>query len=86
MFLLSSLYDYWLSESLDRWSVGRWLKGRVVGGPVVRLTEHGKNTFGVVISAAHFGRGLFCYSNFSFLYIDDKEETNLITTSSHSNL
>ena len=39
-----------------------------------------------VISSLHFGRGLFCYSNFNFFYIDDKEETNLIFRSSHSNL
>ena len=24
-------------------------------------------------------RGLYCYSNFNFFYIDNKEETNLIT-------
>ena len=30
--------------------------------------------FGVVISPVHFGRGLFCYSNFSFFYIDKKED------------
>ena len=40
----------------------------------------------VVISPVHFGRGLFCYSNFIFFYIDDKKETNLIARSSHSNL
>ena len=34
--------------------------------------------FGVVISPVHFGRGLFCHSNFNFSYTDDKEETNLI--------
>ena len=28
--------------------------------------------FGVVISPVNFGRGLFCYSNFNFFYIDDK--------------
>ena len=37
--------------------------------------------FGVVISHVHFGRGLFSYSNFNFFYIDDKEETNLISRS-----
>ena len=30
--------------------------------------------FGVVISLVHFGRGLFCYFNFIFFYIDDKEK------------
>ena len=39
---------------------------------------------GVVILPVHFGRGFFCYSNFNFFYIDDKEETNLIARSSHS--
>ena len=42
--------------------------------------------FRVMISPGHFGRGLFCYSNFDFFYIDDKEEINLIPRSSHSNL
>ena len=42
--------------------------------------------FGVVISPVHFGRGLFCYSDFDFFYIDDKEEANLIARSSYSNL
>ena len=41
--------------------------------------------FRVVISPVHFGRGLFCYSNFNFSYTDDKEETNLIARSGHSN-
>ena len=42
--------------------------------------------FWVVISPVHFGQGLFCYSNFNFFYIDDKEKTNLIARSRHSNL
>ena len=46
----------------------------------------GKNVFGVVISPVHFVRGLVCYSNFIFFYIDDKEETNLIARSSHLNV
>ena len=33
--------------------------------------------FGVVISPVHFGRGLFCYSNFTFFYVDDEEEKSL---------
>ena len=80
------------SRSFDgRWFVGRWVRvgARLVGGSVV----HGgtdektrKNMFGVEISPVHLGRDLFCYSNFNFLYIDDKEETNLITRSSRSNL
>ena len=41
--------------------------------------------FGVVISPLHFSRCLFCYSNVNYLYIEDKEETNLIARSSHSN-
>ena len=41
---------------------------------------------GVLISPVHFDRGLFCYSNFIFFYIDDKEKTNLIARSSHLNL
>ena len=28
---------------------------------------------GVAISPVNFGRGLFCYSNFIFFYIDDKK-------------
>ena len=35
-----------------------------------------KNIFGVVISPLPFGRGLFCYSNFDFFYIGDKEGKN----------
>ena len=42
--------------------------------------------FGIVISLVHFDRGLFYYSNFNFSYIDDKDETDLIVRSSHSNL
>ena len=29
-----------------------------------------------MISPVHFVRGLFCYSNFNFFYVYDKEETN----------
>ena len=32
---------------------------------------------GVGVSPVHFGRGLFCYSN--FFYIDYQEESNLLT-------
>ena len=42
--------------------------------------------FGVEILPVRFSRGLFCYSNFGFFYIDDKEETNLIARSSHLNI
>ena len=42
--------------------------------------------FEMVISPVHFGRGLFCYSNFNSFYVDDKEETNLIARSNHLNL
>ena len=42
--------------------------------------------FGVENLPVHLGWGFFRYHNFNFLYIDDKEETNLITRSSHSNL
>ena len=35
--------------------------------------------FGEVISPVHFGRGLFCYSNSNFFYIDNKEKTNLVS-------
>ena len=41
---------------------------------------------GVVISPVHSDRDLFCYSNFNFFHIDDKEETNLIARNSHLNL
>ena len=41
---------------------------------------------GVVILPVHFGRGLFCYSDFNFFYIDDTGETNFIAKDSHSNL
>ena len=37
-------------------------------------------------SSVHFGRGLFCHSNFIFFYIDDKEKTNLIARSRDLNL
>ena len=59
-------------HSASRWDGGRWRIWR--------------NMFGVVISPVHFGRGLFCHSNFNFFYIDEKEETIFITRSSHSNL
>ena len=51
--------------------------GRLVGGSVVRgfNKNQEKNMFGVVISP-----------DFIFFYIDDKEKTNLIARSSHSNL
>ena len=55
----SSKYDCWFSESLGRWSVGRWF---------VDLIRPRKNMFGVVISLVHFARSLFCF------YIDDKEK------------
>ena len=42
--------------------------------------------FGIVVSPMHFDRDLFCYSNFNFLYIDDKEETNLTSKLSHWDL
>ena len=66
--------------------VGRWVSGRLVGRWSVDLIKPRKNMLGVVISPVLFGWGLFCYSDFNFLYIYDKEETNLITRSSHSNL
>ena len=38
---------------------------------------------GVVILLVHISRGVFCYSNFIYLFIyfciDDKDEINLIT-------
>ena len=85
----SSKYDYWFSESLGWYSMGRWLSGRClvgwwVGGPWIWWNP-GKNMFEVVISPMQFGRGLFCYSNFIFLHIEHKEKTNLIARSSHSN-
>ena len=58
--------------------------GRLFGGSVVReFNKTRKNMCGVMISPAHFGRDLFCYSSFNFFYIDNKEETNLIARSSH---
>ena len=72
---------------------GQWVSGKVVGCLwVVRLVVRAfnktqeKNVFGLVISPVHFGRGLFCCSYFNFLYINDKEEVNLIDRSSHLNL
>ena len=38
--------------------------------------------FGVVISPVHFVGGFFCYSNFIFFYIDNKEKINSIPRSS----
>ena len=46
----------------------------------------GKEMFGVVISPVHFGRCLFCYSNFNFFEIDNKEKTSWIARRSHPNL
>ena len=67
---------------VSKWSV----VGRPVGPWSVDLIKNPeKNMFWVVISLVHFGRGLFCYSNFFFFSIDNKEETNLIARSSHSN-
>ena len=62
-----------VSRSVSRWSVDL-IKPRI------------KNMFEMVISPVHFGRGLFCYSNFNSFYVDDKEETNLIARSNHLNL
>ena len=67
---------------MGKWSVVGWLVGRWS----VDLMKPRKNMFGVVISPVQFGRGVFCYSNFSFFYIDDKEKTNLIARSSNLNL
>ena len=64
---------------------GQWLGGRLVVGSGVQVFNK-KKMSGVVILPMHFGRGLLCYSNFDFFYIGDKEETNLIHRSSHSNL
>ena len=65
---------------MGKWSVVGWL---VVRGFDKTLE---KKRFGVVILSVHFARGLFCYSNFNFFNVDDKEETNLIARSNHSNL
>ena len=54
--------------------------GRSIGASVVRGFNN-KNMFEVLISHSHFGRGLFCYSNFNFFYIDDEEETVFINYS-----
>ena len=66
-------------------SLGRWS---------IDLAKSRKNMFGVVISPVHFFRGLFCYSNFNFFYIDDKKEfkyykqnkTNREPTATSSNI
>ena len=49
-------------------SVGKWSVGQQ---SVDLIKPKKKNMFGVVISLVHFGRGLFCYSNFIFFYIDN---------------
>ena len=67
---------------LGKWSVVGWLVGRWP----VDLMKPGKNMSEVVISPVQFGRGLFCYSNFIFFHIDDKEKANLIARISHLNL
>ena len=88
MFLLSSLSNMAI-DSENRWVGGRWpvVSGRwSVGRWFVGLIKIRKNMFGLVISPVHFGRGLFCCSNFNVFYIDDKNETNLIGRSSPSNL
>ena len=68
-----------INDSTSREVGGRWVGGKVVGGQLVggsmvrrfnKTLE--KNQFGIVISHVHLGRGLFCYSNVSFFYIDDK--------------
>ena len=55
--------------------MGKW---SVIDGSVVRGFNKTpqKSMFGVMISPVHFVRGLFCYSNFNFFYVYDKEETN----------
>ena len=88
VFIVKSFkYDYWFSESLGcglviKWSVVSWSVSRWS----VDLIRPRKKMFGLVISSVHFDRGLFCYSNCNFYYIDNKEEIKLITRSSQSNL
>ena len=62
--------------------------GRLVGGSVVTdlMKPRKKHLWSSDYSPVQFGGGLFCYSNFIFFYIDDKEKTNLIARSNHSNL
>ena len=80
-------------DSVSCWVCGQWVCGWVVGGRLVdesvvsgfNKTQE-KNMFEVLVLPLQFGRGLFCYSSFSFFYIDNKVETNLIARSSHSNL
>ena len=73
-------YDYWFSSV---WVAGRWVGKWSVGQWSVNLIKLRKKR--VVISLMHFGWGLF-YSNFNFFYSGNKEETNLISRSSHLNL
>ena len=69
-------------NSASRWAGGRWVGWLVVRG--FNKTQK-KNLF--VGSDFVYALWLrFCYSNFYFYYIDDKEKTNLISRSSHSNL
>ena len=92
IFLLSSLSNM-IIDSVSCWVCGQWVCGWGVGGRLVdesvvrgfNKTQE-KNMFEVLVLPLQFGRGLFCYSSFSFFYIDNKVETNLIARSSHSNL
>ena len=59
-----------------------WVVGWLVQG--VNKTQE-KNMFAVVIMLLHFGRELFCYSNFIYLYINNKKEARLTATIIHSN-
>ena len=67
MILLSSLSNM-ITDSASRWVGSRWVGGWLVGRLVARgeSKTQGKNMFGVVISPVHFGRSLFCHSNFNF--------------------
>ena len=92
MFLLTSLPNMIIDcEQLSRWVGGSPGKWSVVGWQVVSVV-HGfnktqeKNLFGVKISSMHFGRDLFCCSNFILFYIDNTEKANLTARNSHSNL
>ena len=96
MYLLSSfpnmIIDSVIVGSVVGELVGKWsvVGCRLVGGLVVRGFNKTpeKQVWGCDFACVHWSidRGLFCYSNFSFFYVDDKGKRNLIARSIYSNL
>ena len=69
-------YDYWFSELLGRWSVGRW--------SVDLIKPMKRHVCGSDFACALLSRFIFLFWYFNFFFIDSKEEINLIARRNHS--